>query len=147
MDMVAPLGPVYQAGTLSGNPLAMRAGLASLPKLEDAGFYERLDAKAKRLAAGLRDALQQSGMAGQVNAIGSLLTLFFTPNRIVNYDDAKRSDTSAFGAFFREMLARGVLLPPSQFEALFISAAHTDADIDRTIAAAEASLRAVANSL
>lgn len=141
MDMVAPLGPVYQAGTLSGNPLAMRAGLASLPPLAAEGFYDELERKAKRLAEGLRQALAKTGVPGCVNQAGSLLTLFFVPALISNYGDAKRSDVRFFGAFFREMLKQGVLLPPSQFEALFISAAHTDADIDRTIAAVEASLR------
>lgn len=144
MNMVAPLGPVYQAGTLSGNPLAMRAGLASLARVESSDFYRRLDEKAKRLATGLRDALRQSGIPGEVNAVGSLLTLFFNANRVSNYADAKRSDTALFAAFFRQMLGRGALLPPSQFEALFISAAHTDEDIDRTVAAAHASLKAIA---
>jgi glutamate-1-semialdehyde 2,1-aminomutase len=143
MDTIAPLGSVYQAGTLSGNPLAMRAGLAMLPKLEQPGFYSVLDAKAARLAQGLRAALAATGVAGQVNAKGSLLTLFFTPAPVHDYVGAKKSDTARFAAFFREMLAQGILLPPSQFEALFVSAAHTDADIDRTLTAARASLQAV----
>jgi glutamate-1-semialdehyde 2,1-aminomutase len=143
MDTIAPLGSVYQAGTLSGNPLAMRAGLAMLPKLEQPGFYSALDAKAARLAQGLRAALDATGVAGQVNARGSLLTLFFTPAPIHDYAGAKKSDSARFAAFFREMLAQGILLPPSQFEALFVSAAHTDADIDRTLAAARASLQTV----
>jgi len=143
MDMIAPLGPVYQAGTLSGNPLAMRAGLATLPKLELPGFYPALDAKAARLAAGLRAALDESGVPGQINRSGSLLTLFFISTPVGDYSGAKKSGTARFAAFFREMLAQGILLPPSQFEALFVSAAHTDADIDRAIAAARASLNAV----
>jgi glutamate-1-semialdehyde 2,1-aminomutase len=143
MDLIAPLGPVYQAGTLSGNPLAMRAGLASLAKLTAAGFYEALARKAKRLADGLRAALQESGVPGSVNASGSLLTLFFAADSIRNYAEAKKSDTARFAAFFREMLSRGVFLPPSQFEALFVSAAHTDDDIERTIAAAFAGLKAI----
>jgi glutamate-1-semialdehyde 2,1-aminomutase len=146
MEMVAPLGPVYQAGTLSGNPLAMRAGLATLPKLESAGFYEALGARAKRLADGLHTALNDSGIPGQINITGSLLTLFFAPSAPANYADAKRCDAKLFGAFFREMLARGVLLPPSQFEALFVSSAHTDDDIDRTISAARESLLAISKS-
>jgi glutamate-1-semialdehyde 2,1-aminomutase len=143
MDLIAPLGPVYQAGTLSGNPLAMRAGLATLPKLEAKGFYPALDAKASRLAEGLRSALAESGVPGQVNATGSLLTVFFAETPVRDYTGAKKADTAQFAAFFCEMLAQGFLLPPSQFEALFVSAAHTDADIDRTIAAARTSLRAV----
>lgn len=146
MDMVAPLGPVYQAGTLSGNPLAMRAGLATLPKLEASGFYEALNKKAERLAQGLRAALRESGIPGQVNTAGSLLTLFFTGEPVRDYAGAKNSDTMRFAAFFREMLGRGILLPPSQFEALFVSAAHTDDDMDRTLSAARASLQAVSSA-
>ncbi|HXQ25916.1 MAG TPA: glutamate-1-semialdehyde 2,1-aminomutase [Candidatus Acidoferrales bacterium] len=143
MDMIAPLGPVYQAGTLSGNPLAMRAGLATLPKLEAPGFYPELDKKAAHLAGGLRAALRESGVPGRVNASGSLLTLFFSSEPVRDYSGAKKSDTARFAAFFREMLAQGILLPPSQFEALFVSAAHTDDDIDRTLVAARASLKSV----
>ena len=143
MDMVAPLGPVYQAGTLSGNPLAMRAGLASLAKLGSPGLYEDLARKTQLLAGGLREALREAQLPGQVNASGSLLTLFFATDAVANYADAKKSDTNRFAAFFREMLARGVFLPPSQFEALFVSALHTDADIASTIAAARDSLRTI----
>ena len=143
MERVAPLGPVYQAGTLSGNPLAMRAGLATLPKLEAPGFYEGVNAKTQRLAEGLRAGLQESGVPGAVNVAGSLLTIFFSSGAIRNYADAKKSDTTKFAKFFQEMLARGIFLPPSQYEALFVSAAHTEADIERTIQAADESLRAV----
>lgn len=143
MEMVAPLGPVYQAGTLSGNPLAMRAGLATLPQLAAAGFYDSLNRKAQRLAEGLRSALADSRVPGQVNVAGSLLTLFFTAEPVRDYAGAKTSDTKRFAAFFREMLQRGTFLPPSQFEALFVSAAHTDADIDATIAAAHEVLVAI----
>ena len=143
MDMIAPLGPVYQAGTLSGNPLAMRAGLASLAKLKGTGFYDGLARKAERLTAGLREALRESNVPGQINASGSLLTLFFDRDSVRNYGEAKKSDTARFAAFFREMLSRGVFLPPSQFEALFVSAAHADEDIDRTVSAARASLKAI----
>jgi len=144
MDMIAPLGPVYQAGTLSGNPLAMRAGLATLPLLEQRGFYAALDAKAARLADGLRAALAEAAVPGQVNLSGSLLTVFFTRTPVRDYAGAKKSDTARFAVFFAEMLGQGILLPPSQFEALFVSAAHSDDDIDRTIAAAHASLRGLA---
>jgi len=143
MEMVAPLGPVYQAGTLSGNPLAMRAGLATLPKLEVAGFYEDLNRKSGRLAEGLRAALKERGVAGSVNAVGSLMTMFFTGDAVTDYSGAKKSDTKKYAAFFTEMLSRGVFIAPSQFEALFVSAAHSDADIERTIAAAGESLRAI----
>jgi glutamate-1-semialdehyde 2,1-aminomutase len=142
MERVAPLGPVYQAGTLSGNPLAMRAGLATLPKLEAPGFYEAVNRRTVRLAEGFRRALNEAGVAGQVNAAGSLLTLFFCEQPVRNYDDAKKSDAKKFAKFFQEMLERGIFLPPSQYEALFVSAAHTDADIDRTIAAARDGLAA-----
>jgi len=146
MDTIAPLGPVYQAGTLSGNPLAMRAGLATLAKLDSPGvtFYPLLLKKAARLTDGLRAALRESGVPGEVNSTGSLLTLFFADEPVHDYAGAKKSNTARFAAFFREMLARGILLPPSQFEALFVSAAHSDDDIDRTVAAARASLEAVA---
>jgi len=143
MERVAPLGPVYQAGTLSGNPLAMRAGLATLPKLEVPGFYEGVNRKTQRLAEGLRAALRETGVTGQVNVAGSLLTLFFYEQPVRNYDDAKKSDTARFGKFFQEMLERGIFLPPSQYEALFVSAAHTEAEIDRTIAMARESLAAL----
>jgi glutamate-1-semialdehyde 2,1-aminomutase len=146
MEMIAPLGPVYQAGTLSGNPLAMRAGLATLPKLQAPGFYDGLDARARRLAGGLRAALSETGVSGQINEIGSLLALFFTADRVSNYAQAKGSDTAVFGTFFREMLSRGVLLPPSQFESLFISSAHTDEDVEITLAAARSALRAASAS-
>jgi glutamate-1-semialdehyde 2,1-aminomutase len=142
MEMVAPLGPVYQAGTLSGNPLAMRVGLATLPKLAAIGFYDDLDRKATRLAKGLRQALKDSGVAGSVNAAGSLMTMFFTADPVSDYAGAKASDTAMYAAFFQEMLDRGVFIAPSQFEALFVSAAHSDADIEKTIAAARESLKA-----
>jgi glutamate-1-semialdehyde 2,1-aminomutase len=144
MEMVAPLGPVYQAGTLSGNPLAMRAGLATLPKLKAPNFYEALDRKAQRLADGLQTNLARLGVPGQVNISGSLLTLFFAAEPVRDYSGAKRSETSRFAAFFNEMLGRGIFLPPSQFEALFVSASHSDEDIERTIAAAGESLEAIA---
>ena len=143
MELIAPLGPVYQAGTLSGNPLAMRAGLATLPKLEAPGFYDALDKNTQRLAAGLRAALDAAGVPGEISVAGSLLTLFFTDEPVRDYAAAKKSDTNRFAAFFHAMLGRGVFLPPSQFEALFVSAAHSDADIERTIIAAHESLHAI----
>jgi glutamate-1-semialdehyde 2,1-aminomutase len=140
MEHIAPLGPIYQAGTLSGNPLAMRAGLATLPKLEAPGFYEDVNRKTQRLAEGLRSALKESKIPGEVNVAGSLLTIFFADGPIRNYADAKKSDSALFATFFHHMLSRGIFIAPSQYEALFISAAHTDTDIDRAIAAAHESL-------
>jgi glutamate-1-semialdehyde 2,1-aminomutase len=145
MDQVAPLGPVYQAGTLSGNPLAMSAGIASLDLLAAPEFYESLGARAKRLGDGIASALRETGAPATAARVGSLLTLFFSREPVNNYADAKQCDTKRFAAFFQAMLERGIFLAPSQFEAMFVSAAHTDADIDRTIAAFRESL-AVASS-
>jgi glutamate-1-semialdehyde 2,1-aminomutase len=144
MDHVAPLGPVYQAGTLAGNPLAMRAGIATLKELSKPGLYEGLNALAKNLAVGLQKALKDAGIAAQVNSIGSLSTIFFAPGPVNNYTDAKRSDTQRYARFFRDMLQRGIFLAPSQFEAAFVSAAHTSADIERTISAAGDALKGMA---
>ena len=144
MDHVAPLGPVYQAGTLAGNPLAMRAGIATLKELSRPGLYESLNALAKNLSAGLQKALADAGIAAQVNSIGSLSTIFFAAQPVTDYTGAKRSDTKFYAHFFRDMLQRGIFLAPSQFEAAFVSAAHTSADIDRTISAVADALRAIA---
>jgi glutamate-1-semialdehyde 2,1-aminomutase len=148
MEQIAPLGPVYQAGTLSGNPLAMRAGLATLAKIDVPGFsfYPELMRKTVRLGDGLRSALAAAGVAGQVNSCASLLTLFFVESPVHNYSDAKKSDTKRFARFHAEMLGQGILLPPSQFEAWFVSAAHSDDDIDRTIEAARQSLTAASTA-
>ena len=144
MNHVAPLGPVYQAGTLAGNPLAMCAGIAALRQLAKPGLYERIEQQAERLVSGLRAALSNAGIPAEVNAFGSLATAFFTPGAVKNYADAKRSDARSYARFFREMLARGIFLAPSQFEAAFVSAAHTAADIDRTLAAARETFEAMA---
>ena len=141
MQMLAPLGPVYQAGTLSGNPLAMRAGLATLPHLRAPNFYPDLNMKSRHLADGLHAAFKEANIPVQINSAGSLLTIFFSENPIRNYDDAKTSDTKKFAEFFNEMLDRGIFLPPSQYEALFVSAAHTESDIEKTIQAARESLK------
>ena len=140
MQKLAPLGPVYQAGTLSGNPLAMAAGLKVLELLARPGTYERLEQLGKRLGDGLATAAQAAGVPACVNRVGSLMTLFFAPGPITDYASAKTADTARFGAFFRKMRDRGVFLPPSQFEALFVSLAHTDGDIDQILAAARQSL-------
>jgi len=144
MNHVAPLGPVYQAGTLAGNPLAMRAGIAALKQLSKPDLYDEMTQLARRLVFGLRSELADAGIAAQINAIGSLATIFFSAEPVRNYTDAKRSDTRRYARFFREMLDRGIFLAPSQFEATFISAAHTTADVDRTLAAARESLQAIA---
>jgi glutamate-1-semialdehyde 2,1-aminomutase len=143
MNHVAPVGPVYQAGTLAGNPLAMSAGIATLKQLTRPGLYDGVHEQAGRLVAGLRQALVETGISGKVNATASLATLFFTAQPVGNYSDAKRSDTKRYARYFREMLDRGIFLAPSQFEAAFVSAAHTSDDISRTIAAARDSLKAI----
>ena len=143
MDMVAPAGPVYQAGTLSGNPLAMTAGLWALKHLGPK-VYRDLAARGSMLAAGLAEAARDAGVAVQVNAFGSLLTPFFTSTPVRDYQSALAANTAAYAAFFRGMLKRGVYPPPSQFEAWFLSTAHTDAHIRNTIAAARGAMKDVA---
>jgi len=143
MDNVAPLGPVYQAGTLAGNPLAMSAGIAALKQLTAPGLYERVNKNAERLVTGLRKAIAETHVAAQVNSSHSLGTIFFTDEPVRDYAGAKRSDTQRYARFFREMLDRGIFLAPSQFEAAFVSAAHTAGDIDRTVAAAVDSLKLI----
>ena len=138
MAHTAPEGPVYQAGTLAGNPLAMAAGIATLTEIAKPGFYERLEEKADRLGKGLLNAAQKAGVKAVLNRVGSMLGLFFTEGLVRNFDEAKTSDLDLFAAYYRRMLEKGIYLPPSQFEVTFLSAAHEDADIDRTIAAAEA---------
>jgi len=144
MNNVAPLGPVYQAGTLAGNPLAMSAGIATLKELAKPGVYENISTNARKLVHGMKNALAGAGISAQVNSIGSLSTIFFAPEPVTNYAGAKRSETKLYARYFREMLNRGIFLAPSQFEAAFVSACHTPADIERTIAAAQDALKAVA---
>ncbi len=137
MEMVAPLGPVYQAGTLSGNPLAMAAGIATLDaiaSMRDA--YERLDASGRTLEHGLAQAAQASGVPLTINRVGSMMTAFFSRDAVTDYGSAKCADTSLYAQFFRGMLANGVYLAPSQFEAMFVSLAHSESDISDTIASA-----------
>ena len=135
MERLAPVGDVYQAGTLSGNPLATAAGLATLRRLRDPEAYEALEERAARLEAGLRDAA--AGRA-RVQRVGAMATLFFSSTRVRDFDDAVACDTEAYGALFRRLLEHGVYLPPSQFEAMFVSLAHGDAEIDTTLDAARA---------
>jgi glutamate-1-semialdehyde 2,1-aminomutase len=141
MSSVAPEGPVYQAGTLSGNPLAMAAGAAVLDGLAAAGSYEALEARGARLEAGLRAAAVEAGVAVTLNRVGSMLTVFFCEGPVENYADAKRSDTARFARFFHGLLERGVYWPPGQFEAAFVSLAHGEAEIDVTLRAAAEALR------
>ncbi len=145
MELMAPVGAVYQAGTLSGNPLAMAAGIATVDALwGEPDAYAQLDALGARLERGLVEGATRAGVAAAVARCGSLLTLFFRATTPVDYVQAAASDTAAFARFHRAMRERGVLLPPSQFEAWFVSLAHTEADIDRTAAAAAEALREVA---
>jgi glutamate-1-semialdehyde 2,1-aminomutase len=136
MDWVAPAGPVYQAGTLSGNPLAVAAGLKTLEILRRPGTYEQLEAIAEKLASGLAAAAAKAGVPLTVNRVGSMFTCFFTSDMVTDYASAKRSDTVKFACFFRALLEGGVYFPPSQFEAAFVSTAHSEADVTLTLEAA-----------
>jgi len=140
MELVSPAGPVYQAGTLSGNPLAMTAGLWSLDNLTPS-LYTKLAALGTRLAAGLADAARESNVPLQVNGFGSVLTPFFTDRPVRDYASATSADTDRYARFFRGMLSRGVYPPPSQFEAWFLSSAHRSSDIDKTIDAARRTMK------
>lgn len=136
MEQVAPCGPVYQAGTLSGNPVAMAAGLAQLTYLnEHPEVYETIAKKADRLADGMRQAAERAGAGVRINQVGSLVAPFFTPDRVESFTDATKSDLNKYAAYFEKMLARGVYLAPAQFEAMFVSAAHSEEDLEHTIRA------------
>jgi glutamate-1-semialdehyde 2,1-aminomutase len=145
MDLVAPLGPMYQAGTLSGNPLAMAAGCAMLKQLRDrkGEIYPRLEKLSGELVEGVAAAAKEAGVALCHNRVGSMFTWFFNPGPVTDWDSASKSNTEAFGKFFRSMLESGVYLPPSQYEAAFLGAAHTEEDIQRTIAAAKQAFAAM----
>ncbi|HUF05211.1 MAG TPA: glutamate-1-semialdehyde 2,1-aminomutase [Aridibacter sp.] len=147
MRLIAPDGPVYQAGTLSGNPLAMTAGIETLKTIDqNDGFYEDLERSSRHLCGGLRASLEDLDLDFTINACGSMFTVFFTSNRVVDFASAKTIDTSKFTAYFNRMLEKGIYLPPSQFEAAFISAAHTTRDLDRTIEVFFESLRELSAS-
>lgn len=137
MDTISPVGPVYQAGTLSGNPLAMACGIATLTILRDANPYPALEAETTRLCEGLTAAASAAGLDHSINQVGSMFTLFFNPDPVVSMVESGRNNTDRFAAYFQGMLDRGVYLPCSQFEANFLSAAHSAEDVDRTIAAAQ----------
>jgi glutamate-1-semialdehyde 2,1-aminomutase len=143
MEKVAPLGPVYQAGTLSGNPVAVSAGLATLDRL-DAALYAHLETLGARLQTGLERALATRATAGCVQRMGSMITLFFVKGPVQSWADARACDTKTFGRWHAAMLERGIYWPPSQFEAAFVSGAHTESDIDQTLAAADQALAEVA---
>jgi glutamate-1-semialdehyde 2,1-aminomutase len=144
MEMVAPLGPVYQAGTLSGNPLAMAAGLATLRALQQPGFYERLESLSSQLVEGVARAAASAGVSLRLNRVGSMRTAFFADAPVTDHASARRCDTVRYARFFQAMLERGVYLPPSQFEAAFVSAAHGESEIADTIAAAAAAFAEIA---
>jgi glutamate-1-semialdehyde 2,1-aminomutase len=141
MEQLAPVGPVYQAGTLSGNPVVMAAGAATLDGLADGSVYGRIDILAGHLANGLLAAARRAGARASIARVGSMLTLFMRRERPRSFAEAKESDTALFGRFHRGMLERGIMLPPSQFEAWFVSAAHTETAIDATVNAAHDALR------
>jgi glutamate-1-semialdehyde 2,1-aminomutase len=136
MSMVAPAGPMYQAGTLSGNPLAMTAGIKTLELLQRPGTYQQLEQITKKLIDGLLQVAKETGHSAYGGNISAMFGMFFNDSLVRNYDDAKQSDLDKFSRFHRGMLERGIYLAPSQFEAGFTSLAHTEEDIDRTLAAA-----------
>lgn len=144
MDLLAPLGPVYQAGTLSGNPLAMAAGIATIGYLQEHAteVYARLEASSRAVAEGVAAEAAQAGVSLTTNRVGAMWTWFFTSDPVADYDDAAKSDTTAFGRFHRAMMHQGIWLPPSQFEAAFLGTAHTHEEINATIAAARQAFRA-----
>ena len=143
MDLLAPTGPVYQAGTLSGNPLATAAAIATLDILEQPGTYDKLESASARLAAGLAEAAKDAGIAVTINRVGSILSSFFTAGPVRKFEDVQATDIAAFKRFFSGMLNRGVYLAPSAYEAMFVSLAHTEQDIERTVKAAAESLLAL----
>jgi glutamate-1-semialdehyde 2,1-aminomutase len=143
MDLIAPAGPVYQAGTLSGNPLAVTAGLATLKQLRAKNLYKQLEERSAALARGLADEAKRAGIALTQTRVGSMLTSFFTQEPVVDWNSAKKSDTKRYGLFFHGMLEQGIYLAPSQFEAAFLSTAHTSADIEKTIRAARIAFKSL----
>jgi glutamate-1-semialdehyde 2,1-aminomutase len=148
MDMVAPLGPVYQAGTLSGNPLAMAAGVATLRYLRShkSTLYTGLELRSAQLTEGVTAAAKEAGVPICCNRVGSMFTWFFSKGPVTDWTSAAKCDTKAFARFFHAMLDKGVYLPPSQFEAAFLSAAHTEKDVHQTIAAAKQAFATISSS-
>lgn len=144
MEMIAPSGPIYQAGTLSGNPLAMTAGIINLQVLKRPGTYEALEQKSAKLVQGMAAAAEAAGVAATVNRVGAMFTTFFTAEKVIDFPTATSSDTKKYAVFFQKMLEQGIYLAPSQFEAAFMSLAHSDADIEKTIEAAKVAFKAIA---
>jgi glutamate-1-semialdehyde 2,1-aminomutase len=143
MNCIAPLGPVYQAGTLSGNPLAVTAGLTTLKILKQLNPYKQLERASAKLEQGLREAANEAGVAATTNRVGSMMTAFFTDEKVVDWPTAKRSNTELYARFFRAMLQEGLYLAPSQYECAFVGIAHTDDIIEKTIEAAHKAMRAI----
>ena len=143
MSMVAPLGPMYQAGTLSGNPLAMAAGLATLRKLKEPGNYRRLRRALPYMVEGIKEIIKKLGISACVNSVESMFTIFFTEPNPVDYRTVLKSDTKKYSKFFENLLRAGIMFPPSQFEAVFLSLAHTERDVDRTLDVVYKALKAV----
>ncbi|MCC7308676.1 MAG: glutamate-1-semialdehyde 2,1-aminomutase [Acidobacteria bacterium] len=144
MEMIAPAGPVYQAGTFSGNPVTMAAGIETLEIIDETPeFYDRLEEKGKYFADGIEHAFNDAGRKYTLNRVGSMFTLFFTESAVTDFDSAKTADTSMFASFFRSMLANGIYLPPSQFESVFVSAVHDNADLNETLSAITRSLQSI----
>jgi len=143
MHLVSPLGPVYQAGTLSGNPLAMAAGIATLNELKRKGIYDKLEKRSAKLAGGILKASASTGSSVHLNRVGSMLGLYFTEQEVTDYATAKSTDTGKYRVFFHSMLKNGIYLPPSAFETIFVSTAHTDTDTTQTIRAVEKALRRI----
>ncbi|MGH2562196.1 MAG: glutamate-1-semialdehyde 2,1-aminomutase [Thermomicrobiales bacterium] len=141
MEQIAPAGPMYQAGTLSGNPVAVAAGLATLRQLREPGAFAGIEKKAERFFSGIADAARDAGVTVQITHVGTMGSVFFTDRPVANYEDALTCDTARFGRYFQGLLARGIYVAPSQFETLFLSAAHSDEDIGHTVQAASAALR------
>ncbi|MGQ0696024.1 MAG: glutamate-1-semialdehyde 2,1-aminomutase [Nitrospiraceae bacterium] len=143
MDLIAPSGPVYQAGTLSGNPLAVSAGIATLKQLKARGVYKKLDERSAALSKGIGDAAKKAGIPLTQTRIGSMMTAFFTAGPVVDWNTARQSDTKRYGQFFHQMLEQGIYLAPSQFEAAFLSTAHSAQDIEKTIRAAHTAFKSL----
>jgi glutamate-1-semialdehyde 2,1-aminomutase len=144
MEKIAPSGPVYQAGTLSGNPLAMAAGYAALKHIKDnPGIYKQLEEKSSYLENGFKENLESVGKNYAMNRVGSMMCMFFTEEVVDDFKSAVKSDTNLYGKYFHEMLKRGIYLAPAQFEALFVSTAHSKEDLDKTIAAQKQSLEEI----
>ncbi len=145
MNMIAPIGPVYHAGTLSGNPVAMAAGVATINKLREKGTYKRLNELTQSLIEGLHKTLKKLGIKAQINSVGSMFTIFFTDRQVIDYESALTSDTKMYSRFFKNLLSAGIMFPPSQFEAVFVSLAHTQREIDITLRAVYKALKETAS--